>query len=579
MKRVISAVLIIMILGVSSLCTVFAENGVIAKISSSSIYVNGGWANAQVYNIKGSNYFNLRDLAIALNGTSSQFSIIMSSKKGQIEIIKGQGYKSDEEVSYGFYQDSDIAYPTAFTLLVDDKAITVTAYRINDNNYFNLRDLSEIIPFYVDWDAERNIIYITSKLPVGAHKSGTSYQLARNGISYYFEIGAGTQNSYIMENKDGTINVIDISKNTIDSNSCINIETYDKNYNLVGSKSIAFELPLFGAFYSGDKFNYIAYGQENPEEEDNKEVVRIVKYTKDFTRVDSASVHGGESFTVEPFAASAGRMAENGNKLVFHTSRLRYRTEDGLRHQSQLTLIVDTDTMTVLNDLGEFQTNHVSHSFNQFVSYDENSHILVDHGDAYPRSIVLHKQNGTNDYIEVDLFKISGETGNNYTGVSAGGFEISSQNYIVALNSVNQSAFGKFKGINAYEREAILCIVQKDRLDSTEVKQNKITNYNGTNRCASIPKLVKISENKFMVLWQEILIRKGSNESSKLANSDYSLGAFKYLMIDGSGNAMGEIKTLSGGLLSNCDPILLGNQVVWYINQGGNRIFYTIPVD
>jgi len=579
MKRMISAVLIIMILGVSSLCTVFAENGVTAKISSSSVYVNGDWINAQVYNIKGSNYFNMRDLAIAFNGTSSQFDIIMGSKKGQIEIIKGQGYESDEEVSYGYYQDSDIAYPTASTLLVDDKAIAITAYKINDNNYFNLRDLSEIIQFYVDWDAERKAINITTKLPEGAHKSETNYELARNGISYYFEIGAGTQNSYIMGDTDGTINVIDVSKNAIAGKSCINIETYDKNYNLVGSKSIAFELPLFGAFYSGDKFNYIAYGQENPEEEDNKEVVRIVKYTKDFTRVDSVSVHGGESFTVEPFVASAGRMAENGNKLVFHTSRLRYKTEDGLHHQSQLTLIVDTDTMTVLNDLGEFQTNHVSHSFNQFVRYEGNSHILVDHGDAYPRSIVLHRQNGTNDYSEVDLFKISGETGNNYTGVSVGGFEISSQNYIVAINSVNQSTFGKFKGINAYEREAILCIVPKDRLDSTAVKQYKITNYEGTNRCASTPKLVKISENKFMVLWQEILIKKGSNESAGLVNSDYSLGDFKYLMVDGLGNAIGESKTLSGGLLSNCDPILLGNQVVWYINQGGNRIFYTVPVE
>ncbi len=579
MKRMISVVLIIMILGVSSLCTVFAENGVTAKISSSSVYVNGGWANAQVYNIKGSNYFNLKDLAIALNGTSSQFDIITGSKKGQIEIIKGQGYKSKEEVSYGYYQDTDIAYPAASTLLVDNKAIAITAYKINDNSYFNLRDLSEIIQFYVDWNAEKNSIFITTKLPEGAHKSETNYEPAGNGISYYFEIGAGTQNSYIMENKDGTIDVIDINKNTIDSNSCINIETYDINYNLVGSKNIAFELPLFGAFYSGEKFNYIAYGQENPEEEANKEVIRIVKYTKDFARVDSVSVHGGDSFTVEPFVASAGKMSENGNKLVFHTSRLRYKTEDGLHHQSQLTLIVDTDTMTVLNDMGEFQPNHVSHSFNQFVSYDGNSCIFVDHGDAYPRSIVLHKQNGTNDYTEVDLFKISGETGNNYTGVSAGGFEISSQNYIVALNSVNQSAFGKFKGISAYEREAILCVVPKNKLDGTAVKQYKITNYEGTNRCASTPKLVKINENKFMVLWQEILIKKDSNKNSSLVNSDYSLGDFKYLVIDGSGNAMGKTQTLSGGLLSNCDPILLGNQVVWYINQGCNRIFYTIPVE
>ena len=41
-------------------------------------------------------------------------------------------------------------------------------------------------------------------------------------------------------------------------------------------------------------------------------------------------------------------MAEDGDQLVFHTSRERYTTSDGLNHQSQLTLIVDTGAMKVL---------------------------------------------------------------------------------------------------------------------------------------------------------------------------------------------------------------------------------------
>jgi len=84
----------------------------------------------------------------------------------------------------------------------------------------------------------------------------------------------------------------------------------------------------------------------------------------------SVSVKGGESFTTKPFDAAAGRMAEDGDRLVFHTSRERYTTSDGLNHQSQLTLIVDTGAMKVLNDLGPFQSNHVSHSFDQYVLID-----------------------------------------------------------------------------------------------------------------------------------------------------------------------------------------------------------------
>src|SRR5699024_2462935 len=107
--------------------------------------------------------------------------------------------------------------------------------------------------------------------------------------------------------------------------------------------------------------------------------------------------------------------AENENELTVHTSRERYLTDDGLNHQSQLTIILDTDTMKTKNYLGEFQKNHVGHSFNQFAQYDGDKLILVDHGDAYPRSIVLNKESGS-EFTEVDLFKIPGAIGANCTG-------------------------------------------------------------------------------------------------------------------------------------------------------------------
>jgi hypothetical protein len=38
--------------------------------------------------------------------------------------------------------------------------------------------------------------------------------------------------------------------------------------------------------------------------------------------------------------------------------------------------------MCVLNDMGRFQSNHVSHSFDQNVQFDGSDHVLVDHGDG-----------------------------------------------------------------------------------------------------------------------------------------------------------------------------------------------------
>lgn len=570
MRRIISTVLIFILIGVTSASTVFAEYGNTAKRTGTYIYVNGRQIFSKEYNINGSSYFRLRDLAKELSGTKSQFNVIWNNEKRQVEIITGQRYTDETDISSDDGKNSHIVYPTISPILVDGKEIHITAFNINNYNYFKLRDLADIIPFCVDWIEEEKSIYITTGLPEGAYKADTKYKLSENGISFLFDRWADTQNSYLVKNADGTISVIDINDN-------VNIETYDKNYKLASSKSLAFELPLFGAFYSGDKYNYIAYGQGNPNQINRREVIRIVKYNKNFTRVGSVSVYGGESYTILPFSGSGGRMAEKGNELVYHTTRTRYKTEDGLNHESQLTIITNTDTMKVQNGVGKFQPNHVSHSFDQYVLYDDKLHALLDHGDGYPRSVVLHKQVAENEYAEVDLFRIPGAIGANFTGVSVGGFEITSHSYIAAINSIDQSKAGQYTnfekvGLDIDERDVILCIVPKDKLTSTEVKQVRITNYIGTDRYGSTPKLVKINEDKLMVLWQEIIIRKGSD-------TDYTFGDVKYLMIDGSGNAAGEIRTLSGGMLSKCNPVLFKNNVVWYLNQRTNRVFYSVPIE
>ena len=255
------------------------------------------------------------------------------------------------------------------------------------------------------------------------------YEAKDNAISSNFPRWSSTITSYVVNNNGKTISVVE-------ANKVVSVETYDETYKLVAKKSIEYELPLFGGFYSGEKYNYIAFGEDNIEENDAKEVIRIVRYDKSFKRIDSVSVKGGESYTVGPFDAGSGRMDEYENTLVLHTSRKRYTTEDGLNHQSQLTIIVDTSTMTVTNNMGKFQSNHVSHSFDQYVLFDGSDHVLIDHGDAYPRSIVLSKENG-GSYSEADIFKIPGEIGANCTGVSLGGFESSSSNYIVAMNTID----------------------------------------------------------------------------------------------------------------------------------------------
>lgn len=573
-RLIISMVLISIVVCAFPALEVQAASGrnvVDAKVTQSEVFLNGELIWCKGFNISGNNYFKIRDLASFFSGTLSQFNVRWNGEKNAIEIITGKPYTSTDSTfrEYEFNRKYS-ATKTTSKVLVDDELQDIIAYNIDGSNYFKLRDLSSIIPFDLLWDAETNSIQLYSQTPQNAYKVESSKDVRDNVVSNYFSRFGCTINSYLQNNDDKTISIIEAA------DEVIIVDTYDEEYNLIGSKSIKYELPQFGGFYSGKNYNYIAFGQTNFEENDKKEVIRIVRYDKSFNPIDSVSIKGGESFTVQPFAFGSGRMAEYGDTLVFHTSRERYTTDDGLNHQSQLTIIVDTSTMRVENYLGEYQSNHVSHSFDQYVLFDDNVHVLVDHGDAYPRSIVLNRKEQNNfdtyqDYYSVNLFEIPGKTGANCTGVSLGGFEITPTSYIVAMNTIDHSLVKEYTdfnmtGLEIDQRDIILCILPKKGLEGALVRQNTIAKYVGTDLIASIPQLVKISDDQLILMWQEF-------------TKSNIRGNLKYIYIDEDGNATSEIQTIENFTLSNCKPIFVNNKIVWYANENSRRIFYTIPLD
>ncbi len=564
MKRYIYLLVTIMIATPLFMAPVFANEQTKATVNQSSISLDGKEIWTTGFNVSNNNYFKLRDIAENLSNSTSRFEVSWNTDKKLIEIMTGEPYTGQAEENTKWYSSggtySGTLKSTGF--LLDGKEYSLPVFHIDGSNYFKLRDLSALIGFDMAWDGEKSQILLYSKVPDNAYRVETAYEARDNGLYPSFPRWKDTVTSHSIENKDGTISVIEAKEN-------LEIETYDSQYNHIKSNTIAYELPKFGGFYNGETYNYVAFGQNNTEEDNGKEVIRIVRYDKDFKRIDSVSIKGGESFTTKPFDAAAGRMAEYGDELVFHTSRERYKTSDGLNHQSQLTIIVDTSAMKVTNDLGRFQSNHVSHSFDQYALFDHNNHVLLDHGDAYPRSIVLSKESGS-AYNTVDLFKIPGHVGANATGVSIGGFQDSQTSYIVAMNTVNHSLVKEYTsyemvGLGKDQRDIMIATVAKSNLTNNAVKQTTLKKYTGTDKNGSIPQLVKISNNKLMVLWEEY-------------NKNDVLGDLKYVLIDGQGEALGEIETIKNFSLSKSQPIVVDNKVTWYVDKNGLRTFYTIPL-
>ena len=138
---------------------------VTAAVSDQGLHVNKRRiANCEHYNINGYNYFKLRDIACLLRKTSSKFSVEWDSQANAIRIETGGDYvKVGGELKYSGFQ-SQTAYPSTQRLIIDGVEITtISAYNVNGNNYFKLRDLGKALYFFVGYNpVYREALVVTS---------------------------------------------------------------------------------------------------------------------------------------------------------------------------------------------------------------------------------------------------------------------------------------------------------------------------------------------------------------------------------------------------------------------------------
>lgn len=80
-----------------------------------------------------------------------------------------------------------LAEPSPHHVTVDGQAVQIEAYLIEDRNYYQLRDLGELLGFGVDWDASTNTVNITTD-PAEANTDGT-VTLPADGSQYVPQAG------------------------------------------------------------------------------------------------------------------------------------------------------------------------------------------------------------------------------------------------------------------------------------------------------------------------------------------------------------------------------------------------------
>jgi len=353
---------------------------------------------------------------------------------------------------------------------------------------------------------------------------------------------ASVMRSYLVPLDEGGFMRVEFSY--LDSYETI-VEYYDSKLKPQRQLRIS-EGTFMGGFFEAADSYFIVYGYGNYDRVPGIEAIRVVRYDKDWNRLSSASY--SPQMVIGPFGTGSLRTAEADGKVYIHTNATTYSLDDNSWPQTNFSFELDIEGMTI--DTVNFAD--VSNSFNQFIRSDGNSILTLDHGNAYPsRSIILsrHELNSETGYwgktASVNTLPIGGSLGDSYTGTSLGGFEVSSAGYLTAGVSIDQSKHEETGMQNVY-----VSFTPRDSFDEASTVTRFFTDFEESDGLTmSTPLLVKINENRFLLMWN----RCGDRE-------EYSM---RYLFLNGKGEAVSE-EFSCGGLLSDCQPIVWGDSVYWY---------------
>lgn len=327
------------------------------------------------------------------------------------------------------------------------------------------------------------------------------------------------------------------------------VEWYNADFELRTSLKIMGELPVWGGFFAGADYNFLVYGQENPNEDDTVEVLRVVRYTKDWQRMDHASFYGIN--TVNPFSAGGFSAAEYGGLLYIHAGHTMYQNcTDYTNHQSGFTVSLRQRDMTVTDEwvyVSSPEKGYVSHSYNQHLLVDREGRIVIlDHGDALPRGAWLFRWDapaGTEWPLHSGegtvVTRFDGEIGDNETNAYVTGLAETKDAYLSLYTTMWED-----EGMNLY-----LARTPKEDFSATEKRL--------VARDAGEGRIVPVDDEGGWILWMDEM--------------EETMYCAPYTAAGEVGEAV-EIPAK----MSDCQPIVHNGNVVWYVTDYPQITFYTL---
>ena len=150
MKKTI-CILLTLLLALTLLPATALAAGETAQASSRALRVDGKPAACEAYEIGGEVWFKLRDVALALSGTGSRFSVDWDGETRTVLLATGGSYIPDGSEGQP-KEPGAAAVPGSQTIRIDGEIADLPAWNVGGNNFFRLADLALLLGFQADYD-------------------------------------------------------------------------------------------------------------------------------------------------------------------------------------------------------------------------------------------------------------------------------------------------------------------------------------------------------------------------------------------------------------------------------------------
>lgn len=139
------------------------QNRILAAPNQAIILVNDKPVTMVSYNINNFTYYRLRDLAVVLNNTGSNFDIQWDAENSRIDLKPNTLYKETHGLATNAKRGNRTADRSTDALQITGQITPVDAYKIDGSNFYKLRDLAIHLGFKVEWNDNLKLIQIQTE--------------------------------------------------------------------------------------------------------------------------------------------------------------------------------------------------------------------------------------------------------------------------------------------------------------------------------------------------------------------------------------------------------------------------------